>query len=108
MILLILLILFFFLMALFFDWKVDRVLMVVGLPGRNSKFGDDHLVYVASGITSRRRHYKAGDQPSFIPTGSRAPSGAVIFSRVSVHLHLRESLVEKIEYQPWPWPHINK
>ena len=28
---LILLILFFFLMALFFDWKVDRVLMIVGL-----------------------------------------------------------------------------
>jgi len=43
---LILLILFFFLMALlFFDWKVDRVLMVVGLSSPLSKSSSFILFY---------------------------------------------------------------
>ena len=39
------------------------------IPGGNSKFGDDHLVYVASGITSHRttrlkdRHYSKAHWP---------------------------------------------
>ena len=42
-----------------------------------------HLVYVASGITSRRTKQRSGKRrATSLPTGNRAPSGAVIFSRM--------------------------
>ena len=61
------------------------------IPGRNSKFGDDHLVYVASGITSSRITQSCG--LTSLPTGNRAPSGAVIFSRVSVFVTKKHSTI---------------
>ena len=39
------------------------------IPGRNQKFGDDHLVYVASGITSSRHIRRRTDQPSYREPG---------------------------------------
>ena len=52
-----------------------RVQIPVGTKVRRG-----HLVYVASGITSSRITQPCG--LTSLPTGNRAPSGAVIFSRV--------------------------
>ena len=49
-----------------------------------------HLVYVASGITSSRQSSLA-ERPTSLPTGNRAPSGAVIFSRISVFVAKKHS-----------------
>ena len=60
-----------------------------------------HLVYVASGITSSRITQPCG--PTSLPTGNRAPSGAVIFSRVecfNLSRHIRRRTDQPVAPHP--------
>ena len=73
-----------------------RVQIPVGTKVRRG-----HLVYVASGITSSRITQPCG--LTSLPTGNRAPSGAVIFSRVecfNLSRHIRRRTDQPVAPHP--------